>query len=172
VFAGVRKLSDAATGQILETSTSTDTNNGTVFLRAPSVCGKCLRIQKPYTVTSSVYTCCKLSCADLEHPHGPWRHICPSRRLAHQRHTGRPVHEDQGTGNYLAYQMFIGARAGTSYSSTATSTSLSPASEQTLTRAQSKRLRNTSAPSRQNLSLRLKSLGTPAQTLTHRTLLG
>jgi hypothetical protein len=50
------------------------------------------------------------------------------------------IHPDGGVRNLLDR---------TEEFSTATSTSLSPASEQTLTRAQSKRLRNTSAPSRQ-----------------------
>jgi hypothetical protein len=116
VFAGVRKLSDAATGQILETSTSTDTNNGTVFLRAPSdsaVNAYAFRSRGTQSRQASIPVAnfpapisnTLTALGDISAP------------LAALRVNGTQVAqstEDQGTGNYLAYQMFIGARGGTS----------------------------------------------------------
>jgi hypothetical protein len=115
VFAGVRKLSDAAGAVVLETSINASDNAGALFLLAPGG-----------TVATEKYV---------------WRSRGTANGTATDSTTVAPVTNvltglgdisgdsailringaqaaintaDQGTGNYLAYPLYIGRRAGTS----------------------------------------------------------
>lgn len=114
-FGGVRKLSDAAIGAVCEFSASTDTNNGTFFLLAPRDDATAnygwrskgtlvvdLRATQYAAPVSNVVTGLSDIAADS----------------ATVRVNGvvaaTDITTDQGTGNYLAYPMYIGRRGGTS----------------------------------------------------------
>jgi hypothetical protein len=112
VFAGVRKLSDAATGAFFELSTDAGGTNGSLgnFSGFPSG-GYTFRSRGTTTVdaqtssfaapTTDVFT----GLSDI------------SGDRATLRIDGVQVAQittDQGTGNFLAYPLYIGARAGTS----------------------------------------------------------
>jgi hypothetical protein len=114
VFAGVRKLSDAATGMIIETSVSVPANAGSILLRAdasfPTYAFRTVgslfaaALTTPPTYVSpitNVLTCISEIATDT----------------ALIRVNGAQVvssSADQGTGNYLAYPLYIGRRGGTS----------------------------------------------------------
>lgn len=114
-FGGVRKLSDAAIGAVCEFSASTDTNNGTFFLLAPRDGATAnygwrskgtlvvdLRATPYAAPVSNVVTGLSDIAADS----------------ATVRVNGvvaaTDITTDQGTGNYLAYPLYIGMRSGAS----------------------------------------------------------
>jgi hypothetical protein len=112
VFAGVRKLSDVV-GTIIETSVSFGGNNGTVGLFTPGAPGDADLFVSRGTIIqttrrshvfpfSGVYT----GTADI----GGQSILGRSNGTDYTIVSGT----DQGTGNYLAYPAYIGARAGTS----------------------------------------------------------
>lgn len=114
VFAGVRKLSDAATGVVLEASPTIDTNNGTILLAAPVVAGA-----SDYSFTSrgtvaasqtrdgnaAPRTDVLTALADIS---------APSAQLRVSQSAIAANTASQGTGNYLTHTHFIGRRNGTS----------------------------------------------------------
>jgi hypothetical protein len=112
VFAGVRKLSDAARGMISEFSTTT-ANNGSFGLEGPgfgagATYGWTSKGTSNGTVTPSGFaapiTNVLTGLGDI------------SGDLATLRSNGIQVAEtltDQGTGNYLAYPLYLGRRGGT-----------------------------------------------------------
>jgi hypothetical protein len=114
VFAGVRKLSDAARGWVIETSTDANQNNGAVWLTTPRNIGVAdaqfsSRGTIPITASSSVgaapNSMIMAGIGDIAGDN------------AALRINGTQVAQDpadQGTGNYLAYPLYIGRRAGTS----------------------------------------------------------
>jgi hypothetical protein len=116
-FAGVRKLSDAAVGTIVELSTNISSNNGAFVLFASFNGGSATPsylLQSKGTVRSS-------SATPLSYP-APITNVLASfgdiaGDTATVRVDGVPVitsATDQGTGNYLAYPIYIGARGGSS----------------------------------------------------------
>lgn len=111
VFAGVRKLSDAAVGVIAEMSTTTF-NNGAFLLQGPSS-----------TLTTYLWRSCGTSNATLSfNVSAPTTNVITgigniSGDFAALRINGAQVVQDttdQGTGNYLAYPLYIGRRGGSS----------------------------------------------------------
>jgi hypothetical protein len=114
VFAGVRKLSDAARGWVIETSTDANQNNGSVWLTTPRNIGVAdaqfsSRGTIPITASSSVdaapNSMVMAGIGDIAGDNAALR--INGTQVAQD--TG-----DQGTGNYLAYPLYIGSRAGTS----------------------------------------------------------
>jgi hypothetical protein len=109
VFAGVRKLSDAGNGTVLETSAAADSNNGAFFLRAPS--GGLANYQFASRGTSvaslaafgftSPITNVVTSTSDISSDNITIR--ADGTQVATSS-------TDQGTGTYGNYPLFIGAR--------------------------------------------------------------
>jgi hypothetical protein len=114
VFAGVRKLSDAATGVIVEHSTSVSSNNGSFYLLGPNFAG-----QPNYDFTSKGTS---FSVAVGSGFSAPITSVLTgigdiSGDRATLRANGTQVAQattDQGTGNFLAYPLYIGRRGGSS----------------------------------------------------------
>ena len=112
VFAGVRKLSVANTMVIAEISANADTNNGVFVLASVVTSGNSFfrskgTIQADTNAVSSVAPITRLvsGLGDI------------SGNRTTLRVDGVQVAQsvgDQGTGNYLAYPLYFGARAGTS----------------------------------------------------------
>lgn len=116
VFAGVRKLSDAATGALLELSPVADTNAGTFYVLAPGGAGENKfvfltrgSVGLPYAVTTdAAYS-------------APYSAVVTGRGSISEdvsllRVNGAQVgtaSADQGTGNYGNYPLYIGRRGGT-----------------------------------------------------------
>jgi hypothetical protein len=116
VFAGVRKLSDAALGIAVEYSATVDTNNGAFYLAAPVAAGTAnyLFRSKGTSGVNASYTNAAVA-APITNVLTGLGDIPGDR--ATLRVNGTQVAQntaDQGTGNYLAYPMYIGSRAGTS----------------------------------------------------------
>jgi hypothetical protein len=117
VFAGVRKLSDAATSCIAELSVTLNSNQGSFFLLAPNANASTSAI---FASKGSLPAFGSGSVADMG--------ASPVTRLLSGigdistdtsilRINGAQAATsatDQGTGNYLAYPLYIGRRAGTS----------------------------------------------------------
>jgi hypothetical protein len=114
VFAGVRKLSDAATAFVFELSASIGTNNGAVYVAAPFATGV-----GGYTFNSKGINQATASATSFT---APTTNILTglgdiSTDTSLLRVNGTQVATsatDQGTGNYGNYPLYIGARAGTS----------------------------------------------------------
>lgn len=112
VFAGVRKLSDAARGTVIEHSASIAANNGGLHLTAPNAASATFAFEsKGTTLTDAVdtglaapTTCVLAGLGDISGDSATLR----IDGVQEAQNTG-----DQGTGNYLAYPMYIGRRAGT-----------------------------------------------------------
>ena len=116
VFAGVRKLSDAAFGIVAEVSADVNSNSGSFNLSA-----------SPTNVTRATYGLASRG-SILVSFQSPATFAAPISNVltglgdisgdrATLRINGSQVAQstaDQGTGNYLAYPIFIGRRAGTS----------------------------------------------------------
>jgi len=113
VFAGVRKLSDAAQGILLESSTTSGANNGAFALFAPGSVGATYLFQSRGTASSG--TVVGTFAAPISNVLTTIGDIAAD--TAALRANGVEIAApatDQGTGNYLAYPMFIGRRGGTS----------------------------------------------------------
>jgi hypothetical protein len=113
VFAGVRKLSDAAAGIMMELSTNVNNFNGTVVLAAPHSSGsnsygmasRGTLIDNPSESGYPAPNTAVLSAlSDI---------AAPSAILRVNRTTNFPSTTSQGTGNFLAYPLYIGRRGGT-----------------------------------------------------------
>lgn len=115
VFAGVRKLSDAATGVVAETSASIGANNGAFVLSAPdspatnllgfASRGTATRAAQATSTFSAPVTVVQTGIGDIAADTSVLR----VNGSGVASNTG-----DQGTGNYLAYPLYIGRRGGTS----------------------------------------------------------
>ena len=113
VFAGVRKLSDATQGVIAELSASTAANNGALLLAAPDANTTATygfdskgTVQVD-AVTSSLVaplTSVLTGIADISGDNT----VIRVNGVQANADTG-----DQGTGNYLAYPLYVGRRGGT-----------------------------------------------------------
>jgi hypothetical protein len=113
VFAGVRKLSDAAAGTLAETSVSPLVNPGAILFRAPfsATAGYGFSSIGTGASTASVTTGFAAPITNVLTGLGDI-----SGDIATLRINGTQVVQsttDQGTGNYLAYPLYIGRRAGT-----------------------------------------------------------
>ena len=113
VFAGVRKLSDAALGVVVEHSANVGANNGTFYLLAPNSNGTAsygfgskgtsFSGNEALGFTAPVTNVLTMT-ANIAQP------------IAALRSNGSQVAQatgTQGTGNYLAYPLYIGRRGGT-----------------------------------------------------------
>jgi hypothetical protein len=118
IFAGVRKLSDAAAAILLETSTTISSNQGSMYIAAPE--DSTIRYSSASRGTASSnpvqragITASGLSpdSAVLTATHDIAGDLTTIRRNGV---AGANAIGDKGTGNYLAYPMYIGSRAGTS----------------------------------------------------------
>jgi hypothetical protein len=112
VFAGVRKLSDAAQGVVSELSATIASNNGSFSLTAPNSAAANYNFSSKGTTqtdsTVATYT------APITNVLSGLADIASASNLF--RVNGAQVGSaltTQGTGNYLAYPLYIGARAGT-----------------------------------------------------------
>lgn len=115
VFAGVRKLSDAATGLLTEFSASTATNAGSFFVALPIAPTSSYRFESKGTVISNASSLFAAYPAPITNILTGIGNI--SGDLAILRVNGAQAASsttDQGTGNYGNYPLYIGARAGTS----------------------------------------------------------
>jgi hypothetical protein len=116
VFAGVRKLSDAAAGVLLESSTSSSVNAGTFGVLAPS---SPTSLRYDFRTQGTVFATASTSNSAFA---APITNVLTglgdiSGDVARLRINGVQTAEtltDQGTGNYLAYPIYIGRRGGTS----------------------------------------------------------
>jgi hypothetical protein len=114
VFAGVRKLSDAARGMILESSVSLSTNDGTFYVAAPDV-----PAQQDFNFVSKGTTARGAQAVSQTAPitsvlTGLGDIAAPSAILRLNGTQSSINTASQGTGNYLTYPHFIGRRGGTS----------------------------------------------------------
>ena len=118
VFAGVRKLSDAATAMLLKTSTDAGVNAGTLLFMAPPA-----NTSPSYGFYSRGSVAAGTAAASaLSFPSPVTSVVTGLGDIAADNRTvrvngaasGTPNTSDQGTGNYLAYPAYIGRRAGTS----------------------------------------------------------
>ena len=116
VFAGVRKLSDAATAVLLEHSASIDTNNGTFLLTAPSSNGAdSHKFSSKGTVLVGAGAG-TFAAAPISSVLSGLGDI--SGDVVTLRRNGTQVAQstaDQGTGNFGNYSLFIGRRNNTSF---------------------------------------------------------
>jgi hypothetical protein len=114
VFAGVRKLSDAVQGMLVELSASVSLNNGTFFIVAPyTVAGPNYRFGSKGTLFTTAET--------PEYYAAPTSNVLTaigdiSGDSAILRIDGAQEDQstaDQGSGNFLAYPLYIGRRNAT-----------------------------------------------------------
>lgn len=113
VFAGVRKLSDVGNGGLVELSAAADANDGAFFLRAPS--GGLANYQFLSGGTLTVAATASPFVAPISNVLTGLGDI--SGDLVTLRVNGVQAAQftaDQGTGNFLAYPLYIGRRGGTS----------------------------------------------------------
>ena len=115
IFAGVRKLSDAALGMLVEFSVNAPGASGSFYLAAPDlparysffsrgnatvVLGQIATLSTGTAPDSAVITATNNIPADLN-------------TLSRNGVPGTSATADQGTGNFLAYPLYIGRRGGT-----------------------------------------------------------
>jgi hypothetical protein len=112
VGAGSCKLSDTARGTVVEHSATIASNNGTFHLTAPNAASATFGFEsKGTTLTDAVATFAApttrvlVGLGDISGDTSTLR----VNGAQQDQDTG-----DQGTGNYLAYPIYIGRRAGTS----------------------------------------------------------
>jgi len=113
VFAGVRKLSDAAGAVLIELST-TVSNNGALHIQAPDGTARYIYRTKGTILTSAATTSAAFD-APITNVLSGLSDI--SGDLVTLRINGTQVAQaafDQGTGNYLAYPLYLGRRGGSS----------------------------------------------------------
>ena len=113
VFAGVRKLSDAARGMVVELSATTASNNGSFALTAPnSVAGNYAFESKGTVLTDAIAATYTSPITSVVTGIGS---IAADSNII--RVNGAQIDSDtgdQGTGNYGNYPIYIGSRGGTS----------------------------------------------------------
>jgi hypothetical protein len=112
VFAGVRKLSDAAQGMVAEFSASLAANNGTFYLSAPNSAAANLAFASKGTAAATAIA--SPFAAPLTSVLTGLGDIAGDASTVRVNGAATTDATDQGTGNYLAYPMYIGRRGGTS----------------------------------------------------------
>jgi hypothetical protein len=111
VFAGVRKLSDAARGTIVEHSATIDSNNGAFHLTAPNAASATFGFESKGTTLTDAVASATAPITSVLTGLGDIAGDTATIRVTgaqQDQDTG-----DQGTGNYLAYPLYIGRRGGT-----------------------------------------------------------
>jgi hypothetical protein len=112
VFAGVRKLSDVTLGTVVELSDSIATNNGSFVLFVPGVASDKVRFNSKGTIAvaadaslsgSGEQSAIVAALSDISAP----SNVARANAVA-----GTISTADQGTGSYLAYPLYFGARGG------------------------------------------------------------
>jgi hypothetical protein len=116
VFAGVRKLSDATTGIPVEFSATVNSNSGSFIITAPSNTagrfsflsrGSIAPVNAAISVVMLAPTTRTITClADIS---------ADNMTLNINSSQITKSSDDQGTGNYLAYPLYIGRRGGTTF---------------------------------------------------------
>lgn len=116
VSAGVRKLSDAATGLVFESSASIDTSSGAFLIAAPSGALANFAFASKGTLPSGGAGATGSGfAAPITNVLSGIGNISGDRAVLRVNGTqAASSAADQGTGNYGNYPMFVGARAGTS----------------------------------------------------------
>lgn len=113
VCAGVRKLSDAGNGTLIELSSIADVNNSTFFLRAPS--GGLSNYQWLSKGTALTTATPSSLVAPITNVLSGIGDISGDSAVLRVNGTQAEISTaDQGTGNYGNYPLYIGARAGNS----------------------------------------------------------
>lgn len=115
VFAGVRKLSDAAIGVVVELSALQGTNNGTFNIRAPNgAASASFAMFTSGTTTAAIGDTNSGNAAPVTKVVTGISNIsAPSAALKLNGTQVATSTATQGTGNYLAYPLYIGRRGGT-----------------------------------------------------------
>ena len=113
VFAGVRKLSDAAIGIILESSLNWFDYNGAVALAAPNSVAANFGWNSRGNLSVIGTTANSFPAPTTQVLSGVSSISEDILRLRQNGVQTLNVTSDQGTGNYLAYPLYIGARGGT-----------------------------------------------------------
>ena len=114
VSAGVRKLSDAAIGAVIETSVNSNSNNGAVWLLAPGSPALDQYSFRSKGITASDANATGYSAPTTNVLSGIGN-ISGDQSILRINGTQAAISTaDQGTGNYGNYPLYIGARAGTS----------------------------------------------------------
>jgi len=112
VFLGVRKLSDAAYGMLIETSVDWFGNNGTIALAAPSGVASNYGMVSKGTIARSITAA---ATAPITNVVSSISDIANDNLILRINGAQAAISTaDQGTGNYLAYPIYTGRRAGTS----------------------------------------------------------
>lgn len=116
VFAGVRKLSDAVQGAILEMSTAS-TNNGSVSLwtGGPVTAGANYHFNSRGTALATAIAPTSYAAPITNVITGLGDIAGDLTTIRINGTQAAQVTTDQGTGNYLAYPFYIGRRAGTTF---------------------------------------------------------
>jgi hypothetical protein len=111
VIAGVRKLSDAAIGIIAETSANAGANNGSFFLSCPTAVGQGTFRFNPRGTENRAADTTNIFPAPITSVVSGIAEISTDTSLIRVDGVQRGSNNlDQGTGNYLAYPLFVGAR--------------------------------------------------------------
>lgn len=115
MFVGLRKLSDAAKAVVAELSTTSVTNNGSITLLAPgSAAATNYVFSSRGTITSTATATATPYVAPLTNVVTTIGDIAADTATLRVNGTVAATSAtDQGTGNYLAYILYIGSRAGT-----------------------------------------------------------
>lgn len=116
VFAGVRKLSDAATGVVIEHSVTLNSNAGTFFLLAPNTTASTNAIfaSKGSLPTFGSGSAVDIGAAPVTRVLSGIGDIAADTSILRMNGTQVATSAtDQGTGNFLAYPLYIGRRGGT-----------------------------------------------------------
>ena len=115
VFAGVRKLSDATTGMVIEASTALSSNLGAFFLAAPNgAASNYSFVSKGSIPTFGSDGLANGFAAPTTNVVTGLGDISGNSVIIRVNATQRAIATTvQGTGNYLAYPMYIGRRGGT-----------------------------------------------------------
>jgi hypothetical protein len=112
VFAGVRKLSDATTAVVAELSGDVGGNNGSFALYAPGATAAAdYRMSSRGTVTRTLVL--SRASPDTAVLTGRADISAPTINLSRNGVAAPQNVADQGTGNYLAYPLYVGRRGGT-----------------------------------------------------------
>jgi hypothetical protein len=113
VFAGVRKLSDAAAASLIEHSVSIAGNAGAIGVFAPITAAN-YRFASKGVTQASADTLANFAAPISNVLTGIGDIAGDNATLRVDGTQAATSATDQGTGNYLAYPLYIGARAGTS----------------------------------------------------------
>lgn len=113
IFSGVRKLSDAAATVVAELSIASSTNNGSFGLFAPDTTASATyRFRTRGTTTSDATSAATFAAPITNVITGIGDIAADTAILRANGAVASTSAVDQGTGNYLAYPLYIGRRAG------------------------------------------------------------